>query len=149
MSTDQTPALTRATEADDNGVGWYEVIHPTVATTLIAYVHEDGSAYFPETNDGRAEFDFASARGKVHRLVRADDVEHARAAVSAALHDPDDALVEQMARAMAEDEPGNWGWVFEPGFDGQTTAETYRAAFRRRARAALTAVRAAILGTDQ
>lgn len=90
MSTDQTPALARAAKADNHGVGWYEVIHPTAATTLLAYVHEDGSVYFPETNDGRAEFEFAAARGKVHRLVRADDAEHALAVVSAALRDPDD-----------------------------------------------------------
>lgn len=56
------------------GVGWYEVIHPTDATTLIAYVHEDGSVYFPETRDGRAEFAFAAARGNVHRLIRADSL---------------------------------------------------------------------------
>lgn len=70
----------------------------------------------------------------------------ARAVVSAALHDPDGALVETTARAIADDETFAWGWVFEAQFDGQTTAETYRAAFRRRARAAHAALRAAILG---
>ena len=58
-----------------DGVGWYEVTHPTAATTLLAYVHEDGSVYFPETNDGQVEFALAASRGHVHRLVRADDAE--------------------------------------------------------------------------
>lgn len=68
MSDAQTPL-------DLGGVGWYEVIHPTAATTLLAYVREDGSVYFPETNDGQVEFALAAARGHVHRLVRADDAE--------------------------------------------------------------------------
>ena len=63
------------TPLDLDGVGWYEVTHPTAATTLLAYVHEDGSVYFPETNDGQVEFALAAARGHVHRLVRADDAE--------------------------------------------------------------------------
>ncbi|MBN0040206.1 hypothetical protein JN535_08505 [Cellulosimicrobium cellulans] len=109
MSTDQTPALARATEADNNGVGWYEVIHPTTATTLLAYVHEDGSVYFPETNDGRAEFEFAAARGNVHRLVRADDAEHAHATVSAALE------VDEMAALIWETSRRDEGTISATG----------------------------------
>lgn len=58
----------------NSGVGWYEVIHPSAATTHIVYVHEDGSIYFPEGEQclGRHEFEFAAARGNAHRLVRAD-----------------------------------------------------------------------------
>jgi hypothetical protein len=59
------------------GTGWYEVIHPVAATTLLAYVHEDGSVYFPETSDGQAEFEFAAARGNVHRLIRASEAQPA------------------------------------------------------------------------
>lgn len=58
----------------NSGVGWYEVIHPSTATTHIAYVYEDGSVYFPEGLQSldRHEFEFAAARGNAHRLVRAD-----------------------------------------------------------------------------
>lgn len=58
----------------NSGPGWYEVIHPSKATTHIAYVYEDGSIYFPEGKQvlGRHEFEFAAAQGKAHRLVRAD-----------------------------------------------------------------------------
>jgi len=65
------PVHARGGGDPSSGVGWYEVIHPSTATTLLAHVHEDGSVYFPETSDGRAEFEFAAARGNVHRLVRA------------------------------------------------------------------------------
>lgn len=60
----------------EDGVGWYEVIHPSRATTHIAYVHEDGSIYFPEGTQAldTHEFAFAAARGEAHRLVRADAV---------------------------------------------------------------------------
>lgn len=58
------------------GPGWYEVINPRNATTCIALVYEDGSLYFPEGEQvlDRQEFAFAAARGKAHRLVRADEV---------------------------------------------------------------------------
>lgn len=63
----------------EDGVGWYEVIHPSRATTHIAYVHEDGSIYFPEGTQvlDSHEFTFAAARGLAHRLVRADAVDRA------------------------------------------------------------------------
>lgn len=60
-------------DTDVSGSGWYEVIHPSRATTHVAYVYEDGSIYFPEGEQllDRHEFAFAAARGNVHRLVRA------------------------------------------------------------------------------
>lgn len=63
----------------EGGVGWYEVIHPSRATTHIAYVHEDGSIYFPEGDYplSEHEFAFAAATGRAHRLVRADAVNRA------------------------------------------------------------------------
>jgi hypothetical protein len=65
------------TVADVNsGPGWYEVIHPRNATTCIAYVQENGDLYLPEGDDlTPEEFAFAAARGKAHRLVRADEVQ--------------------------------------------------------------------------
>lgn len=56
------------------GPGWYEIIHPSRATTEVVYVHEDGSLYCPDgsANIQRAEFAFAAARNRAHRLVRAD-----------------------------------------------------------------------------
>ena len=75
MSANPHPLSWLDLDLDLDGVGWYEVTHPTAATTLLAYVHEDGSVYFPETNDGQVEFALAAARGHVHRLVRADDAE--------------------------------------------------------------------------
>ena len=56
----------------NSGPGWFEVIHPTRATTHIVYVHEDGSLYFPEGAQvlDHHEFAFADARGMAHRLVR-------------------------------------------------------------------------------
>lgn len=74
-----------STPRETAGVGWYEVIHPANATTLLAYVHEDGSVYFPETNDGRAEFEFAAARGNVHRLIRADSLAQHRDDIARAI----------------------------------------------------------------
>jgi hypothetical protein len=63
-------------ESINSGPGWYEVIHPENATTCIALVYEDGSLYFPEGGQvlTRTEFTFAAARGRAHRLVRADEV---------------------------------------------------------------------------
>lgn len=66
----------------NSGPGWYEVIHPAAATTEIVRVMEDGSIYCPEGVITRGEFLYAAARGKAHRLVRADDPE-VRAAVVA------------------------------------------------------------------
>jgi len=60
----------------NSGPGWYEVIHPRNATTCIAYVQENGDLYLPEGDDlTPEEFAFAAARGKAHRLVRADEVQ--------------------------------------------------------------------------
>lgn len=60
----------------NSGPGWYEVINPRNATTCIALVYEDGSLYLPEGEDALTpeEFAFAAARGKAHRLIRADEV---------------------------------------------------------------------------
>ncbi|MER5875510.1 hypothetical protein ABT119_06215 [Streptomyces sp. NPDC001910] len=59
----------------NSGPGWYEVINPRNATTCIAYVHENGDLYLPEGDAGLTpdEFVFAAARGRAHRLIRADD----------------------------------------------------------------------------
>ena len=58
----------------NSGPGWFEVIHPSHATTHIVYVHEDGSLYFPEGTQvlDRHEFAFADLQGHAHRLVRSD-----------------------------------------------------------------------------
>lgn len=56
----------------NQGVGWYEVIHPTTATSEIVAVMEDGSIYCPAGVVTRGEFVFSAARGDAHRLVRAD-----------------------------------------------------------------------------
>lgn len=65
--------------------GWYEFITADKATTHIAYVYEDGSIYFPEgpTVVGEDDFTFASARGRVYRLVREEDVTAEAAALRA------------------------------------------------------------------
>ncbi|MEV0367545.1 hypothetical protein [Nocardia fusca] len=57
--------------------GWHEFAHVVKSTTHIAYIYENGSAYFPEgpTVVGPDDFTYAAARGKVHRLVRADEYE--------------------------------------------------------------------------
>lgn len=57
------------------GPGWYEVINPRNATTCVAFVHEDGSLYFPEGEQvlNQNEFEFAAARGNAHRLIRVAD----------------------------------------------------------------------------
>jgi len=59
----------------NQGIGWYEFITPK-ATTRIAYVGESGRLYLPE-GDPEEHFYLASARGRAHRLIRADalDVE--------------------------------------------------------------------------
>jgi hypothetical protein len=57
----------------NTGNGWYEVIHPWRATTEIVRVMEDASIYCPEGVLTRSEFAYASARGNVHLLVRADE----------------------------------------------------------------------------
>jgi hypothetical protein len=79
----------------NSGPGWYEVIHPQNATTCIALVYEDGSLYFPEGTQviDQHEFAFAAARGKAHRLVRADEVAaHDRAVAAKALRDAADGM---------------------------------------------------------
>lgn len=55
--------------------GWFEFVSATAATTHIAYVYEDGSVYLPEGRDvvDQDDFTYAAARGKVFRLVRADE----------------------------------------------------------------------------
>ncbi len=61
-------------KADINsGEGWYEFIHPTKATTHIAAVLESGDVYLPEEGTTYEDFILAAARGKAHRLIRADD----------------------------------------------------------------------------
>lgn len=64
----------------NSGPGWYEVMHPTVATTHIVYVYENGSIYCPEGEYvlDRSEFEFAAARDMAHRLVRADEITESR-----------------------------------------------------------------------
>ncbi len=58
----------------DSGPGWFEVIHPSHATTHIVYVYEDGSLYFPEGTQvlDHHEFAFADLQGRAYRLVRSD-----------------------------------------------------------------------------
>lgn len=72
-------ALDNAKEVN-SGPGWYEVINPSIATTEIVRVMEDGSIYCPEGVLTRDEFAFAAATGKAHRLIRVDEVvaEHER-----------------------------------------------------------------------
>jgi hypothetical protein len=70
---DETATETPAPDDRNAGPGWYEVITSPQATTCIAYVHEDGSLYLPEGDLTEEEFAFAAARGKAHRLVRADE----------------------------------------------------------------------------
>jgi hypothetical protein len=70
---DETATQTPAPDDRNAGPGWYEVITSPQATTCIAYVHEDGSLYLPEGDLTEEEFAFAAARGKAHRLVRADE----------------------------------------------------------------------------
>ncbi|MFB4424836.1 hypothetical protein C5F59_027620 [Streptomyces sp. QL37] len=65
----------------NSGPGWYEVIHPRNATTCIAYVQEDGDLYLPEGDLTPEEFAFAAARGRAHRLVRADEAQQPTPAV--------------------------------------------------------------------
>lgn len=63
------------TEIDPNsGTGWYEWIKMPLATTHVAYVHESGSIYLPENELISEDFLMAAAEGRVHRLIRADDL---------------------------------------------------------------------------
>ena len=73
----------------DSGPGWFEVIHPSHATTHVVYVHEDGSLYFPEGTQvlNRHEFAFADMQGHAHRLVRSDALVAALRAVLG-MHQP-------------------------------------------------------------
>lgn len=75
----------------DSGPGWFEVIHPSHATTHIVYVHEDGSLYFPEGTQvlDRHEFAFADLQGRAYRLVRSDALVAALRAVHQIAFDPD------------------------------------------------------------
>lgn len=59
----------------NSGEGWYEFIHPSNATTHIAYVRENGEIYLPEAGVTEEDLTLAAAREQVHRLVRADDVD--------------------------------------------------------------------------
>jgi hypothetical protein len=59
----------------NSGEGWYEFIHPTKATTNIAYIGEGGDLYLPENGTTYEDFVLASSRGNAYRLVRADSVE--------------------------------------------------------------------------
>lgn len=72
-------ALDNAKEVN-SGPGWYEVINPSIATTEIVRVMEDGSIYCPEGVLTRDEFAFAAAMGQAHLLIRADEAvaEHER-----------------------------------------------------------------------
>jgi hypothetical protein len=54
--------------------GWYEFILDGKATTHVAYVHEGGSVYLPEADVTEDDFLFASAAGRVFRLMRTEDV---------------------------------------------------------------------------
>lgn len=59
----------------NQGEGWYEFIHPTKATTHIAAVLESGDIYLPEEGVTFEDFILAASRGKVFRLVRAEDLQ--------------------------------------------------------------------------
>lgn len=56
------------------GPGWYEFFHVIKATTHIAYIFENGDLYLPEEGLTYDDFIFASSRGKVYKLVRAEDM---------------------------------------------------------------------------
>ncbi|AXH46735.1 hypothetical protein QCN35_gp74 [Arthrobacter phage Synepsis] len=60
-------------DTPNKGEGWYEFIHPTKATTHIAYVFENGDIYLPEEGITSEDFTLAAFNDKAHRLVRADD----------------------------------------------------------------------------
>ncbi|MFC8704138.1 hypothetical protein ACFUIV_18380 [Streptomyces anulatus] len=76
---------TGSTGPVNSGPGWYEVIHPRSATTCIAYVQENGDLYLPEGDDlTPEEFAFAAARGRAHRLIRADEAEQPAPALAVA-----------------------------------------------------------------
>lgn len=53
--------------------GWYEFLRPGVSTTHIAYVHENGWVYVPESDIDVSDFYLASASGRCWRLVREVD----------------------------------------------------------------------------
>lgn len=58
-----------------DGEGWYEFLKPVVSTTHIAYVHEDGSVYLPESDVvDEADFHVAQAKGRCWRLLREVDL---------------------------------------------------------------------------
>lgn len=52
-------------------IGWCEFTLSGVNTTHIAYVHEDGSIYLPETDITEADFHLSAARGLITQLVPA------------------------------------------------------------------------------
>lgn len=58
----------------NSGEGWYEWHKMPANTTHIAYVHENGEVFDPEEGWNSPNFLLASAEGRVHRLVRADEV---------------------------------------------------------------------------
>lgn len=67
----------------NTGEGWYEWHKMPQNTTHIAYVHENGSVYLPEGDADQSDFLLASARGHVHRLVRAEEADRYRRALEA------------------------------------------------------------------
>lgn len=58
----------------NSGEGWYEWHKMPNFTTHVAYVHESGEVYVPEFGLTSEDFLLASAEGRVHRLVRADQL---------------------------------------------------------------------------
>lgn len=67
----------------NSGEGWYAWQHMPSNTSHIAYVHENGEVYLPESpGDTDEPFLLAAAAGHVHRLVRADDADALAEALS-------------------------------------------------------------------
>lgn len=63
-----------ARDEPNAGEGWYEWHKMPGHTTHIAHVHENGDVYDPEHGWNPPQFLLASAEGRVHRLVRADEI---------------------------------------------------------------------------
>lgn len=98
----------------NSGEGWYEWVKAPGMTTEIAHVSESGEVYAPGHGWNPAEFLLASAEGRAHRLVRADD---------------EDALAEALSDLM-EANPLSADSSKEDGQLGPETLKEIRGQFR-------------------
>ncbi|WP_419817010.1 hypothetical protein [Glaciibacter flavus] len=58
----------------NSGEGWYEFVRYPQATNHVAYVHESGAIYLPESGLTVDDFIGAELIGALHKLVRADEM---------------------------------------------------------------------------